>query len=60
VVKSYFAIPQFSEAENASRFRYFEVDIISNPKKNADIFVGLVPSTVDLPETIDNFEELMN
>jgi len=31
---------------------------MSNPKKKADIFVGLIPSTVDLPDKIDSFSEL--
>jgi hypothetical protein len=31
---------------------------MSNPKKKADIFVGLIPSTVDLPEKIHDFSEL--
>ena len=31
---------------------------MSNPKKNADIFVGLIPSNVDMPDKIQSFSEL--
>jgi hypothetical protein len=33
---------------------------MSNPKKKADIFVGLVPSTVELPDKIHRFSELQD
>ena len=60
VVKSYYTIPQFIEDVNAAPFRYFEVEVQSNPKKKAEIFVGLVPDSVTVPDTITDFSELQD
>jgi hypothetical protein len=57
-VKSYYTIPQFVDRADAARFRYFEVEVQSNPKKRAEIFVGLVPDSVTVPESISDFSEL--
>ena len=58
VVRSYYAIPQFVESEDAACYRYFEVEVQSNPEKKAEIFVGLVPDTVMIPDTVSDFSQL--